>query len=68
MVQSKKFHFVHNNKVEVLSDDALREEKYEADIYVAITRTVKDKLNCEERNRVTQINREIKKRGIRLIK
>ena len=68
MVQSKKFHFVHNNKVEVLSDDALREEKYEADIYVAITRRVKDKLNCEERSRVNAINREVKKRGIRLIK
>ena len=64
----KRFYFVHNSKVEILSDDALVEEKHEADIYVAIFRRVKDKLNCAERNRVNQINREIKKRGIRLKK
>jgi len=64
----KRFHFVHNGKVEVLSDEALVEEKHEADIYVAIFRRVKDKLNCDERYRVNQINREIKKRGIRLKK
>ena len=39
-----------------------------ADIYVAITRRVKDKLNSDERLRVSQINKEIKKRGIKLIK
>jgi len=64
----KRFYFVHNNKVEILSDNALKEEKYEADIYVAIFRRVKDKLNCDEKHRVIQINREIKKRGIRLKK
>ena len=64
----KRFYFVHNNKVEILSDNALKEEKYEADIYVAIFRRVKDKLNSDERLRVSQINKEIKKRGIRLIK
>tara|TARA_R100000808_G_scaffold5203_1_gene15971 strand:- start:3671 stop:3886 length:216 start_codon:yes stop_codon:yes gene_type:complete len=66
--EEKRFYFVHNSKVEILSDDALVEEKHEADIYVAIFRRVKDKLNCAERNRVNQINREIKKRGIRLKK
>ena len=64
----KRFHFVHKNKVEVLSDEALIEEKYEADIYVAIFRRVKDKLNCDERYRINQINQEIRKRGIRLKK
>ena len=66
--EPKRFYFVHNNKVEILSDNALKEEKYEADIYVAIFRRVKDKLNCAERYRISQINREIKKRGIRLKK
>ena len=64
----KRFHSVHKNKVEVLSDEALIEEKYEADIYVAIFRRVKDKLNCDERYRINQINQEIRKRGIRLKK
>ena len=62
----KRFHFVHNSKVEILSDEALIEEKHEADIYVAIFRRVKDKLNSAERYRISQINREIRKRGIRL--
>ena len=62
----QRFHFVHSNKVEVLSDEALIEEKHEADIYVAIFHRVKDKLNCDEKHRVIQINREIRKRGIRL--
>ena len=66
--EPKRFYFVYNNKVELLSDDALKEEKYEADIYVAITRRVHDKLNSDERHRVSNINKEIRKRRLNLNK
>ena len=62
----KRFHFVHKNKPEKLSDQQLTEEKHEADIYVGIFRRVRDKLNCDERHRILSINREFRKRNLRL--
>lgn len=61
-----RFHFIYKDKPEKLSDEQLREEKYEADIYIAIFRRVKDKLNCDERHRILSVNREFRKRKLRL--
>jgi len=61
-----RFHFVYKDKPEKLSDQQLREEKHESDIYIAIFRRVRDKLNCAERHRILSVNREFRKRNLRL--
>jgi|TARA_Y100001951_G_C11125995_1_gene175518 hypothetical protein len=59
-----RFHFVYKDKPEKLNDQQLTEEKHEADIYVAIFRRIKDKLNCGERHRILSVNREFRKRKL----